>query len=111
MDDMGWCPIPSCQQIAHLEVGQNLGKCTHCEFRFCIGCREHVHPFKRCKKHRIDLLPEYEEMFREISEKNKDIEKRLTTECIKRCTKFCPNPKCGVRIAKEKSGCTHVQCT
>ena len=47
----------------------------------------------------------------EIHENNKMIEERLNNIYMKHCTKFCPNPKCGVRIAKVQSGCTHVQCT
>lgn len=29
---------------------------------------------------------------------------------MKHCTKYCPNPKCGVPISKVASGCTQLQC-
>ena len=57
---------------------------------------------------RIDLLVEYKSKINEIQEGNNKIEDRLNEIYIKHCTKWCPNPKCGVRIAKIESGCTHV---
>lgn len=27
MDDMGWCPIPSCGSLANIEKAENVGKC------------------------------------------------------------------------------------
>lgn len=47
----------------------------------------------------------------DILEDNKQFELQLNDLYFKFCTKRCPNTKCGVRIAKDKSGCTHVQCT
>ena len=111
MDDMCWCPLPTCGSIAVKDKQDNSGKCQHCEFHFCLDCKEQVHPFKRCMVNRIDLLVEYKQEINDISEGNKKVEDRLNEIYFKQCTKWCPNPKCGVRIAKIQSGCTHVQCT
>ena len=108
MDDMCWCPLPQCGALAVIEKEDNVGRCQHCDHRFCLDCKEHVHPFKRCMANRIDLLVQYKGKINEIVESNKKMEDRLNEIYIKQCTKFCPNPKCGVRIAKIKSGCTHV---
>lgn len=91
-----------------VEKEDNVGRCQHCDLRFCLDCKEQVHPFKRCMANRIDLLVQYKGKINEIVESNKKVEDRLNEIYIKQCTKFCPNPKCGVRIAKIKSGCTHV---
>merc|ERR1712013_570457 len=48
MDDMCWCPLPTCGAIANVEKDDNSGRCQHCEHHFCLDCKEHVHPFKRC---------------------------------------------------------------
>lgn len=55
MDDMGWCPLPSCKQIANIDKAANHGKCSFCDFVFCLDCHERVHPFKRCLINRVDL--------------------------------------------------------
>ena len=111
MDDMCWCPIPTCGSIAVVEKNENSGRCQHCEHHFCLDCKQHVHPFKRCLVHRIDLLAEYADMIADINEKNLVMEARLTEIYMKHCTKRCPNPKCGVRITLISAGCSHVQCT
>ena len=56
MDDMGWCPLPTCSQLAHIEKDLNMGKCTFCDFRFCLDCNDSYHPFKRCPINRVDLM-------------------------------------------------------
>lgn len=61
MDDMGWCPIPSCAQIAHIEKELNQGRCTFCDFTFCLDCKERVHPFKRCSINRLDLMASFKD--------------------------------------------------
>lgn len=56
MDDLGWCPLPGCGSLANIDKESNQGKCQHCDFTFCLDCKERYHPFKRCLIHRIDLL-------------------------------------------------------
>ena len=56
MDDMGWCPLPSCSQLAHIDKDLNMGKCTFCDFRFCLDCNDSYHPGKRCPINRVDLM-------------------------------------------------------
>jgi hypothetical protein len=46
----------------------------------------------------------------EIAIKNKKAEEALNNLFFKFCAKYCPNLKCGIRIQKEKSGCTKMQC-
>jgi hypothetical protein len=58
MEDMGWCPLEGCGQIANIDKALNRGKCSFCEFQFCLECKERVHPFKRCPLNRIDLRPD-----------------------------------------------------
>jgi len=106
MDDMGWCPIPTCGSIAMIEVNENSGRCNHCEHHFCIDCKKHVHPGKRCYIHRIDMLVEYAPLMTEITEKNTLMENRLNEIYFKNCTKPCPNKKCGAKIALISGGCS-----
>ena len=111
MDDMCWCPIPTCGSTAVVEREENAGRCQHCEHHFCLDCKQHVHPFKRCLVNRIDLLVEYKDLMQEITEKNKLMEAKLNDIYFKNCTKPCPNQKCGVRIALVSGGCSQVQCS
>mmetsp|Transcript_10662 Transcript_10662/g.17919 ORF Transcript_10662/g.17919 Transcript_10662/m.17919 type:complete len:310 (-) Transcript_10662:395-1324(-) len=108
MDDMGWCPLPSCAQISDVDKSANQGKCTFCDFVYCLDCKERVHPFKRCLINRLDLKEEFlqRQDIREISEQNQRSEEILNKLFMKHCTKSCPNPKCGVPITKVESGCT-----
>jgi hypothetical protein len=55
MDDMGWCPIPNCGALAHIQAEKNTGQCSHCEFLYCLECNQKYHPFKRCWKNRLDI--------------------------------------------------------
>lgn len=55
MGDLGWCPLPGCNSLANLERSENTGRCQHCEFLFCLDCKQGTHPFKRCLVHRLDL--------------------------------------------------------
>lgn len=59
MDDMGWCPLTTCKQLATIERDNNSGKCTYCDFHFCLDCNDRVHPFKRCMINRLDILEEF----------------------------------------------------
>jgi len=77
MDDIGWCPLPGCNSLANIEQSENIGKCQHCEFSFCLDCKEHVHPFKRCKINRVDLLEEFAGEMHGILENNKKMEDSL----------------------------------
>ena len=77
MDDMTWCPIPECGSIATVEPGENRGQCQHCEHVFCIDCKRHVHPGKRCYLHRIDLQDEFKDLIRDINDRNAQLEARL----------------------------------
>ena len=110
MDDMCWCPIPTCGSVATVDHEDNTGRCQHCEHHFCMDCKKHVHPFRRCQVHRLDLLVEYAELIEDIHEKNKIIENQLNDIYFKNCTKQCPNKKCGARISLESGGCSQVQC-
>lgn len=113
MDDMGWCPLPSCAQLAHVDRAINQGKCTFCDLTFCLDCRERVHPGKRCPIHRLDLLAAFKdnEQLDQMRKTNQVSEEVLNKLFLKHCCKHCPNPKCSVPISKDESGCTHVQCT
>lgn len=74
---------------------------------FCLDCRERYHPYKRCLINRLDLFDVLEEAEKEnLEQKNKIAEAALNAIFFKYCAKFCPNIKCGIRIQKEKSGCT-----
>lgn len=108
MDDVGWCPVAGCGSIANIDREDNTGKCQHCEFHFCLDCRQHVHPFRRCLVNRIDLMEKYKDYMDGVNEENSKYEAMLNDLYFKKCTKICPNPRCGVRISKVKSGCTHV---
>lgn len=44
MDDLGWCPLPGCGQLANVDKKLNYGQCTFCDFRFCLDCKERYHP-------------------------------------------------------------------
>lgn len=55
MPDIGWCPIPGCKSLANIEKSENKGRCQHCEFLFCLDCKNGTHPFKRCQITRVDL--------------------------------------------------------
>ena len=111
MDDVGWCPVLGCSSIANIDRDDNTGRCQHCEFHFCLDCRDHVHPFKRCKINRLDLMDKFKSAADEVKAENAKYESMLTDLYFKKCTKLCPNPRCQVRICKVESGCTHVQCT
>ena len=106
MDDMCWCPIPTCGSIAIVEPGENVGKCQHCEHTFCIDCKKQQHPGKRCAIHRLDLQEEFRDLIKDITEKNTLYENRLNDIYFKYCTKPCPNKKCGVPIALISQGCS-----
>ena len=56
MDDLGWCPLPGCGSLANIDKDINQGKCQHCDFIFCLDCKERHHPFKRCLVNRLDLI-------------------------------------------------------
>lgn len=99
MDDLGWCPLPSCGSVATLEKDGNYGKCQHCDFMFCLDCKERYHPYKRCLINRIDINNLISEAEKEsLDKKNKVAEKILNELFFKLCTKYCPNLKCGLRI-------------
>lgn len=66
MDDMGWCPIPNCGALAHINQDKNQGQCSHCEFVFCLDCKQKNHPFKRCWINRVDM----ENMLSELEEES-----------------------------------------
>lgn len=106
MEDMGWCPMPGCKSVANIEKAENIGRCQHCEFAFCLDCKERVHPFKRCPINRLDLLEEFKDSLAEINDKNREAEKYLNELFFKYCTKRCPNNKCGIIFQKVESGCT-----
>lgn len=108
MDDMTWCPLPSCGSIAIVHKAQNAGRCQHCELHFCLDCKKHVHPFRRCLANRIDLLVEYQDHIRGINEANRQVEAKLNDIYMKNCTKQCPNNKCKARITLVSGGCSQV---
>ena len=56
MDDLGWCPLPGCGALANLDKDLNQGKCQHCDFLFCLDCKDRHHPYKRCMIHRLDIF-------------------------------------------------------
>lgn len=115
MDDMGWCPLSSCSQLAHIDRPSNSGTCSFCQFHFCLDCKQHYHPFKRCAILRVDmqenLNENVQEQVNEIIRNNEESEDILSRLFIKLNTKSCPNPKCRVPISKDASGCTQIQCT
>jgi hypothetical protein len=113
MDDLGWCPIPGCESLASLERDLNQGRCQHCDFTFCLGCKDRYHPFKRCLLHRLDLFDHLKELegIDDIQERNKKAEQALNILFLKYCAKPCPNDKCGLYYQLMRdSECTHCQC-
>lgn len=111
MDDMGICPLPGCGSLATKDLELNMGKCHHCEFMFCLGCNDRYHPFKRCKRHRIDDYEQLAEIegIPDIMERNKKAEEVLSNLYIKYCTRECPNCHRYIQMIKD-SPCTHIQC-
>lgn len=98
MDDLGWCPLSGCGSLATIEKDINQGRCQHCDFTFCLDCKDRYHPFKRCILNRLDLgqyLAETEEIL-DIKERNRKAEAALMAIFLKNCAKQCPNPKCGM---------------
>jgi hypothetical protein len=91
MEDLGWCPIVGCGSIANVERSENQGRCQHCEFLFCLGCKSSAHPFKRCLLNRIDLNQDCKEEIEKIMQTNADLETKLNVIFFKYCTKPCPN--------------------
>ena len=94
MDDVGWCPVQGCGSIANIDKEDNTGRCQHCEFHFCLDCKDHVHPFKRCKINRLDLMDKFKSAADSIQTENLRYESMLTDLYFKKCTKLCPNPRC-----------------
>jgi hypothetical protein len=112
MDDMGWCPNETCGAIAQIEKEENSGRCQHCDFYFCLDCKNRVHPFKRCDINRVDLMQKYTTTVEseKIESENKLAAQALMALFWRHCSKECPNHKCCVKIQKVESGCTHMQC-
>jgi hypothetical protein len=99
MDDLGWCPLPGCGSLATIEKDEGLGKCQHCEFTFCLDCKERYHPYKRCLINRLDLFDLISQEDKEnLDHRNKLAETALNTLFFKYCAKYCPNLKCGIKI-------------
>ena len=98
MDDIGWCPMPGCKSLANLEKTENTGRCQHCEFLFCLDCKNSAHPFKRCQITRVDLDDSLKSEIEVINKQNKEYEEKLNQLYFEYCTKRCPNAKCQVRI-------------
>lgn len=99
MDDLGWCPLPGCGSLATIEKDQNFGKCQHCDFMFCLDCRERYHPYKRCSINRLDLIDLITDDDKEtLAMRNKKAEEALNHLFFKYCAKYCPNLKCGIKI-------------
>ena len=48
MDDFGWCPREDCAQPAEIKKDKNYGRCTRCNFMFCLTCKSKYHFYKRC---------------------------------------------------------------
>ncbi len=111
MDDLGWCPLNGCGSLASLEKDQCFGRCQHCEFTFCLDCKERYHPFKRCILNRLDIFDHLINStdIEDINERNLRAEKVLNELFLKNCAKPCPNPKCGQYFQLMKdTECTHV---
>ena len=89
MDDLGWCPLNGCGSLATIEREQNQGKCQHCDFTFCLECKQRYHPFKRCLINRLDLNEMLVEaqLIEDIHERNKKAEDILNTIFLKYCAK------------------------
>ena len=98
MDDMGWCPM--CDSLANYDKAENSGKCQHCEFYFCLDCKNRFHPFKRCDLNRVDLIMQTnnDPKFLETQEGNAKAADALMNLFMKHCMKTCPNQKCGAKI-------------
>lgn len=54
----------------------------------------------------MDIINESEK--EDLERKNKKAEEALNILFFKYCAKYCPNLKCGLKIQKEKSGCTKM---
>jgi len=108
MDDMGWCPIPNCATLAHIYKDKNYGQCQHCEFVFCLDCKQKNHPFKRCWINRLDTEDMLDEAELEgVEIRNQRAQEILNNLYFKHCCKQCP--KCGLRIQKVRGGCEKGQ--
>jgi len=92
MEDMGWCPLIGCNSLANVEKAENTGRCQHCEFLFCLDCKNGAHPYKRCLLNRLDVSNNLSPSeLKQILETNKKLEAELTALFMKFCTKPCPN--------------------
>ena len=98
MDDMGWCPLVGCGALANLEKENNYGTCQHCDYTFCLDCKNRYHPFKRCALNRVDLLMEATEEFDEMKQNNAKAANDLMNLFFRWCAKECPNHKCRAKI-------------
>lgn len=52
MNDIVYCPRPSCQCVTVKEDDSNMSQCPRCKFAFCILCKRAWHGISPCK-----LLP------------------------------------------------------
>lgn len=92
MGDLGWCPLAGCGSLATIEKDKNFGKCQHCDYMFCLDCRERYHPYKRCLVNRLDLYDLITKEDKEsLDNSNKIAEAALNELFFRLCTKYCPN--------------------
>lgn len=67
-----------------------------CKARYCLVCEVPFHEEQTCDQYQVDA-----------KRRNKDEKKSL--EAVKKLSRPCPGPGCGVNIDKY-SGCDHVTC-
>ena len=96
MDDFGWCPLSACAGPADIDRVKNFGRCTHCNFTFCLTCREKAHFFRQCpalkiRQEHITALSESAALDDFKRSQANQIMERMNVFYIQHCTKSCPS--------------------
>ena len=121
MEDLVYCPRPSCRHPNIKELGSQMAICANCKFCFCSLCHKSWHgsesgcdisleEFEDIKeKYNNGTSEERETLERRYGKKlKKTIEMLATKEWLDRNTKCCPICKASVQ---KSAGCNKMTCT
>lgn len=121
MEDIVYCPRPTCRCVTVKEEGEDMAVCPGCTFAFCILCKRTWHGVSPCK-----LLPDDVKQLKEVydassSEIQQSMEQRYgrphllrafqeveTESWITTNSKQCP--KCHAHIQRSY-GCNKMYCS